>query len=146
MRHGGSTKSLEVLIQSAGDISDVSTCAARTTVTGLGTTTNPGMKETFTITSYDSQNCQRKLGGDIYEVKLKSDVGGDEIKVDLNDQKDGTYLAEYTIPLDRWYGSFTLSVCLRGAHINRSPFAINTKQSKMSKRTVSRALRNNNPF
>ena len=137
MRHSGSNKSIEVLIQSAGDISDVSTCAARTTANGLGTTTaDPGMKATFTIISYDSQNCQRKLGGDVYEVKLKSDVRGDEIKVDLNDQKDGTYLAEYTIPLDRWYGSLTLSVCLRGAHIRSSPFAINAKISKKTGKKV----------
>ena len=48
----------------------------------------------------------------------------DEIKVDLNDQKDGTYSAEYTV--DEMYGELTLSVCLRGAHIKGSPFAVNS--------------------
>ena len=116
-------KSIEEVIQNAGAINDNSTCAANTTATGLGiTTANPGRKVTFTITSRDSQNFQRKLGGDVFEVKLKPEVGGGEIKVELNDRKDGTYLAEYTV--DKLYGKLTLSVCLRGAHINGSPFSV----------------------
>ena len=58
-------------------------------------------------------------------VKLKPEVGGDEVNVELNDRKDGTYLAEYTV--DKMYGKLTLSVCLRGAHIKGSPFAVNVK-------------------
>ena len=116
-------KSIEEVIQNAGAINDNSTCAANTTATGLGiTTANPGRKVTFTITSRDSQNVQRKLAGDVFEVKLKPEVGGDDIKVELNDRKDGTYLAEYTV--DKLYGKLTLSVCLRGAHINGSPFSV----------------------
>ena len=57
-------------------------------------------------------------------VKLKPEVGGDEINVEINDRKDGTYLAVYTI--DELYGKLTLSVCLRGAHIKGSPFAVNS--------------------
>ena len=121
-----SNKSIEAVIQSAGDISDVSTCAANTTVTGPGITiANPGRKATFTITSRDSRNFQRRRGGDVFVVKLKPEVGGGEIKVELNDRKDGTYLAEYTV--DKLYGKLTLSVCLRGAHIKGSPFAVNVK-------------------
>ena len=119
-------KSIETIIQSAGEISDISTCAANTTATGPGiTTANPGRKATFTITSHDSRNFQRKRGGDVFVVKLKPEVGGGEIKVELNDRKDGTYLAEYTV--DKMYGKLTLSVCLRGAHIKGSPFAVNVK-------------------
>ena len=59
----------------------------------------------------------------MYEAKLKRAVGGDEIKVDLNDRNNGTYLAEYTV--DKLYGKLTLSVCLRGAHIKGSPFVVN---------------------
>ena len=116
-------KSIEEVIQNAGAINDNSTCAANTTAAGLGiTTANPRRKMTFTITSRDSQNFQRTLGGDVFEVKLKPEVGGDDIKVELNDRKDGTYLAEYTV--DKLYGKLTLSVCLRGAHINGSPFSV----------------------
>ena len=116
-------KSIEEVIQNAGAINDNSTCAANTTATGLGiTTANQGRKVIFTITSRDSQNFQRKLGGDVFEVKLKPEVGGDDIKVELNDREDGTYLAEYTV--DKLYGKLTLSVCLRGAHINGSPFSL----------------------
>ena len=58
-------------------------------------------------------------------VKLKPEKGGDEINVELNDRKDGTYLAKYTV--DKLYGKLTLSVCLRGAHIKGSPFAVNVE-------------------
>ena len=114
------------VIKSAGDISDISTCAANTTATGPGiTTANPGRTAIFTITSHDSRNFQRKRGGDVFVVKLKPEMGGGEIKVELMDRKDGTYLAEYTV--DKMYGKLTLSVCLRGAHIKGSPFAVNVK-------------------
>ena len=118
-------KSIEEVIQRAGDISDILTCAANTTATGPGiTTANPGRKATFTITSHDSRNFQSKLGGDVFVVKLKPEVGGDEIKVEsVNDRNDGTYLVEYTV--DMLCGKLTLSVCLRGAHIKGSPFAVN---------------------
>ena len=59
-------------------------------------------------------------------VKLKPEVGGGETKVELMDRKDGTYLAEYTV-VNMLYGKLTLSVCLRGAHIKGSPFAVNVK-------------------
>ena len=113
----------QVVIQSAGDISDISTCAANTNATGPGiTAANLGSKATFTITSRDSQNFQRKRGGDVFVVKLQPEKGRDEIKVELKDRKDGTYLAEYTV--DKLYGKLTLSVCLRGEHIKGSPFVV----------------------
>ena len=92
------------------------------------------MKATFTITSHDSRNFQRKLGGDVFEVKLKPEVGGDEIKVELNDRKDGTYLAEYTV--DKLCGTLTLSVFLRGAHIKNSPFSVLLEPQNLPKRSV----------
>ena len=49
-------------------------------------------------------------------------MGGDEIKVELNDRKNGTYLAEYTV--DKLCGKLTLSVFLRGVHIKNSPFSV----------------------
>ena len=123
----GSNNRIEAVIQSAGDISDISTCAANTIATGPGIrTANPGRKATFTITSHDSRNFQRKRGGDVFVVKLKPEVGGDEINVELNDQKDGTYLAEYTV--HKWYGEMTLSVVLRGAHIKDSPFSVRVER------------------
>ena len=119
-------KFVQVVIQSAGDISDISTCAANTNATGPGiTAANPGSKATFTITSRDSQNFQRKCGGDVFVVKLQPEKEGGEIKVELKDRKDGTYLAEYTV--DKLYGKLTLSVCLRGAHIKGSPFVVNVE-------------------
>ena len=68
-------------------------------------------------------------------VKLQPEKGGNEIKVELNDRKNGTYLAEYTV--EKLCGKLTLSVCLRGAHIKGSPFAVNVK--------IKSALRSNSP-
>ena len=72
-------------------------------------------------------------------VKLKPEVGGGEIKVELNDRKDGTYLAEYTV--DRLYGKLTLSMCLRGAHIKGSPFAVNVKPLPSNSLEIQGAMR-----
>ena len=123
-------------IEKAGDISDRSTCAANSTATGLGIkSANLGKKATFTITSRDSQSSQRKRGGDVYAVKLNKEEY--EVKVDVKDNENGTYLAEYTVPYQDFLkeiilmnggqgrsGQYTLSVCLRGAHIKGSPFVV----------------------
>lgn len=128
-------KSIEEVIQNAGAINDNSTCAANITATGEWiTTAYIGRKAIFTITSRDSQNFQRKLRGDVFKVKLKSEVEGDEIYVELNDREDGTYSAEYTV--DKLYGNLTLSVCLRGAHINGSPFSVRVETPRPTQKTT----------
>ena len=77
-------------------------------------------------------------------VKLKPEVGGGEIKVELNDRKDGTYLAEYTV--DKLYGKLTLSVCLRGAHIKGSPFAVNVKPLPSNSLEIQGAMRSSRSY
>ena len=72
-------------------------------------------------------------------VKLKPEVGGDEVNVELNDRKDGTYLAEYTV--DKMYGKLTLSVCLRGAHVKGSPFAVNVQRLPSNSLEIQGAVR-----
>lgn len=132
---------LEEAIHSAGAISDRSTCAANSTAIGKGTErANVGKKATFTIISRDSQNRQRIQGGDVYAVKLKKSVndlfGYNTTKVDVKDQNDGTYLAEYTV--HHHYPSslvglscrdYTLSVFLGGVHIKGSPFVVRVTRS-----------------
>ena len=134
-------KSIEEAIQRAGDISDISTCAENTTATGPGITTAIiGKKATFTIISRDSQNRQRIQGGDVYAVKMKKSAnvifGYNTIKVDVEDQNDGTYLAEYTVY--HYYpiylvglscGDYALSVFLGGVHIKGSPFVVRVTRS-----------------
>ena len=150
------SKSIEKAIrQSAGDISDRTTCAAKTTATGLGIrSANFGKKATFTITSRDSQDRERKRGGDVYQVKLYSS-GVSQVKVDVKDNDNGTYLAEYTVP--EYHESFmisdhqaqssqyTLSVCLRGAYIKNSPFVVfvtrGPKEPRVLRSTLSSSLR-----
>ena len=74
--------------QSAGDISDRSTCAANSTATGSGIkSADLGKKAKFTITSRDSQDRERKLGGDVYAVKLNKE--GYEVKVDVKTKATG---------------------------------------------------------
>ena len=106
---------------------------------GLGIkSANLGKKAKFTITSCDSQGRQRKRGGDVYAVKLNK--GEYEVKVDVKDNDNGTYLAEYTVPYQNFIydifkggqgrsGQYTLSVCLRGAHIKGSPFVVQVTRS-----------------
>ena len=129
-------KSMQKAIQRTGYISDRSTCAENTSATGSGIkSANLGKKAQFTITSRDSQSRQRKRGGDVYAVKLNKE--GYEVKVDVKDKDDGTYLAEYTVPEQDYFGfiltffggkggsgQYVLSVCLRGAHIKGSPFVV----------------------
>ena len=131
------SKTIEKTIQTAGDISDSSTCAAKTTATGLGIeSANSGKKATFTITSRDNLGRPRKRGGDVYAVKLYKTVRN-EIKVDVKDENNGTYLAEYTVPETFIFsGQYTLSVCLRGAHIKGSPFVVQVTQHPSLNKTL----------
>ena len=65
-------------------------------------------------------------------MKLKAKEGGREFKVDVKDQNDGTYSAEYTIPDNlnpSPCGQHKLSVCLRGSHIMESPFVVQVVSS-----------------
>lgn len=120
--------SLKEAIQSAGAISDRSTCAAKTCAYGEGIrSVNPGYKGRFWILSRDSQNRVRQQGGDVYAVKLKAKRGGHEFKVDVRDINNGEYLAEYTAPSA--CGEYTLSVCLGGSHIRYSPFVVRVVSS-----------------
>ena len=132
------TDSVKEAIQSAGDISDRSTCTANTIAVGEGTERFiPGQKATFTIFSRDSQNRQRKRGGDVYAVELKANKKERyKFEVDVKDQDNGTYLVEYIyyryLPLVPFLGllsfdDYTLSVCLRGVHIKGSPFVVKRK-------------------
>lgn len=120
--------SLKGAIERAGAISDRSTCAAMTYAYGEGIRgAYPGYKASFWIVSHDSQNCRRKLGGDVYAVKLKAKSGGHEVKVDVRDLNNGEYLAEYTVPCNLYpsaCGQYTLSVCVSGSHIKGSPFVV----------------------
>ena len=105
-------KSLQEAIQRTGYISDRSTCAENTSATGSGIkSANLGKKAQFTITSRDSQSRQRKRGGDVYAVKLNKEEY--EVKVDVIDKDDGTYLAEYTVP-EQDYLSLILSFLVGG--------------------------------
>ena len=115
---------LEVL-NKAGLVRERSACAETTTVTGSGLKVAPvGREASFTITAHDSQGRLCGLGGDMFVVELEEIKGEKIVAVTVMDKDDGTYLATYTVPVGA-KGDYRLSVLLRGAHIQGSPFVVN---------------------
>ena len=117
-------KQLLDVLNNAGIVSGTSTCAATTTATCSEVNqTIRGREMSITITAHDSQGHVCVRGGDVFVVELKDKNGEKRAEVNLKDKGDGTYLATYTIPADA-KGDHTLSVLLRGAHIQGSPFVV----------------------
>ena len=112
-----------------GTVSDKSTCAETTTACGSGLErAKRGEEESFTINAFDAQGVQRNAGGDAFAVELKSG-SGEKIRVNVRDQKNGSYVVTYTIPSGAKRVDYTLSVRLRGAHIKGSPFTVHIASS-----------------
>ena len=122
-------QSLQDDVNSLGRVSDKSTCAETTTACGSGLErAKRGEEESFTINAFDAQGVQRNAGGDAFAVELKSG-SGEKIRVNVRDQKNGSYVVTYTIPLGAKRVDYTLSVRLRGAHIKGSPFTVHIASS-----------------
>ena len=116
-------------VNSLGAVSDKSTCAETTTACGSGLErAKRGEEESFTITACDAQGLQRTVGGDTFAVELKSG-SGEKIRVNVRDEKNGSYVATYTIPSGAKRVDYTLSVRLRRAHIQGSPFTVHIASS-----------------
>ena len=73
----------------------------------------------------------RAVGGDTFVVELKneSDESEDYATTDVQDKGNGNYLVTYTIPRSAKRVDYTLSVPLRGAHIQGSPFTVRMASS-----------------
>ena len=116
-------------VNTLGTVTDKSTCAKTTTASGSGLErAKRGEEESFTINAFDAQGLQRNAGGDAFAVELKSG-SGEKIRVNVRDEKNGSYVATYTIPSGAKRVDYTLSVCLRGAHIKGSPFTVHIASS-----------------
>ena len=116
-------------VNSLGIVSDKSTCAETTTACGSGLErAKRGEEESFTINAFDAQGLQRTVGGDAFAVELKG-RSGEKIRVNVRDEKTGSYVATYTIPSGAKRVDYTLSVRLRGAHIQGSPFTVHIASS-----------------
>ena len=122
-----------IALNDLGVLVDKSTCAETTTVAGSGLErANPGAVASFTITAHDAQTLARAVGGDTFAVELKqneSDESEDKVTTDVQDKGDGNYLVTYTIPGSAKCVDYTLSVRLRGAHIQGSPFTVHMASS-----------------
>eukprot|EP00462_Mataza_sp_D1_P012321 CAMPEP_0175150936 /NCGR_PEP_ID=MMETSP0087-20121206/18181_1 /TAXON_ID=136419 /ORGANISM="Unknown Unknown, Strain D1" /LENGTH=574 /DNA_ID=CAMNT_0016437005 /DNA_START=30 /DNA_END=1754 /DNA_ORIENTATION=+ len=120
-------KLLDVLSK-AGVVIDKSASAATTTAAGSGLEMAcPGQEATFTITAHDSEGAPLSRGGHIFVVSLQEEKGT-AVHVKLEDKGDGTYVATYTLPAGA-KGDCSLSVLLRGSHIQGSPFRVHTGPS-----------------
>ena len=124
---------LQESVNKLGTVSDKSTCAGTTTASGSGLErAKRGAEESFTITAFDAQRLPRTVGGDAFAVELKSE-SGEKIRVNVRDERNGSYVATYTIPSGARRVDYTLSVRLRGVHIQGSPFAVHIASSLRGK-------------
>ena len=111
-------------VNKAGVVTDSSACADTTTVEGSGLKLALlGREASFTIKARDAKDSPCGVGGDLFVVELK-DEKEKKVEVNLKDNGDGTYLATFTVPTDERKGDLKLSVCVRGAHIQGSPFVV----------------------
>jgi len=116
-------------LNNVGVVTDKSTCAETTTAAGSGIErANPGEVASFTITARDAKNRARDLGGDTFVVQLKNELE-DKVSADVQDKGNGNYLVTYTIPRSAKRVDYTLSVRLRGADIQGSPFTVHMASS-----------------
>ena len=122
-----------IALNDLGVVVDKSTCAETTTAAGSGLErANPGEVSSFTITAYDAQRLARAVGGDTFAVELKQneyDESEDKVTTNVQDKGDGNYLVTYTIPGSAKRVDYKLSVLLRGAHIQGSPFTVHMASS-----------------
>lgn len=72
----------------------------------------------FVVTAYGKDGQKVPYGGDDVQVKM---TGASEVQVQLTDNEDGTYLAEYT-PLV--LGDHTIQVLMNGGHVAKSPYNV----------------------
>ena len=119
-------------LNNVGVVMDKSICAETTTAAGSGLErANPGEMASFNITARDAQRLPRTVGGDTFAVELKneSDESEDKVTAEVQDKGHGNYLVTYTIPRSAKRVDYTLSVRLRGAHIQGSPFTVRMAKS-----------------
>ena len=116
-------------VNSLGTVSDKSTCAETTTACGSGLErAKRGEEQSFTINTFDTQGLPRTVGGDAFAVELKGG-SGEKIRVNIRDEQNGSYVATYAIPSGAKRVNYILSVRLRGAHIQGSPFTVHIASS-----------------
>ena len=111
------------VINNTGEVIRCSACATTTKAAGSGLFIAPMGKDSFfTISAHDYQGRLLGVGGDIFVVNLQTD-NKKFVKVNLIDQGNGAYQGIYRAPAGT-KGHMSLSVLLRGTHIQGSPFLV----------------------
>lgn len=123
---------LDALKDEVSVIEDFTACAENTFASGVGLRLAfVGAESSFAIFACDAQKRQRSLGSDLFMVELKDEFCNKQANGVIEEEGDGKYSVTYTIPEDAETGYYMLNVCLRGAHIQGSPFIVNVSRSFM---------------
>ncbi|XP_068740127.1 tripartite motif-containing protein 2-like [Montipora capricornis] len=112
------------LLNKVAFVTDSTGCAANTTATFSGLNFGvSGQEASFTIVAHDSKGRRCSFGGALFVAELTQVEGEKKVEANVKDNGDGTYLVTYVAPADA-NCNYTMSVLLRGSHIQGSPFAI----------------------
>ena len=115
------------VINNAGDLR-FSACATTTRAAGSGLFFAPmGIDSFFTISAHDYQGRSLGVGGDAFVVSLQTD-NKKFVEGNLIDQGNGTYQGIYRAPAGT-KDQMSLSVLLRGDHIQGSPFLVRVPEN-----------------
>ena len=120
---------LEALLQSikgAGSVNDGSTSVEETTASGEGlVSTQAGNDATFIITARNNAG-KMNVANDAFvvDVHKTSTKQSEEANISVQGKGDGTYEVHYKLSESCEEGSYSVSVQLRGKHVQGSPFQI----------------------
>ena len=120
---------LEALLQSikgAGSVNDGSTSVEKTTVSGEGlVSTQAGREATFTITARNKEG-KMNVANDAFVVEIHktSTKQLEEANMSVQSKGDGSYDVHYKLRESCEEGVHSVSVQLRGKHVQGSPFQL----------------------
>ena len=120
---------LEALLQSikgAGSVNDGSTSVEKTTASGEGlVSTRAGREATFTITARNKEG-KMNVANDTFVVEIHktSTKQLEESNMSVQSKGDGTYDVHYKLRESCEEGVHSVSVRLRGKHVQGSPFQL----------------------
>ena len=127
--HVSASFPLEALLQSikgAGSVNDGSTSVEKTTASGEGlVSTQAGREATFTITARNKEG-KMNVANDAFVVEIHktSTTQLEEANMSVQSKGDGTYDVHYKLRESCEEGVHSVSVQLRGKHVQGSPFQL----------------------
>ena len=119
-------EALLLSIKGAGSVSDGSTSVEKTTASGEGlVSTQAGREATFTITARNKEG-KMNVANDAFVVEIHktSTKQLEEANMSVQSKGDGTYDVHYKLRESYEEGVHSVSVQLRGKHVQGSPFKL----------------------